>query len=483
MIKQDKKPSIIGGIRLLAFGTIALNIGRLLLLLVLARLLSPSEFGILSLSTAVVGFSSFFVDAGVSNVFYQSDIKDEHARSALFWLNILLGLLLAAVIVICSPFIARFFNIPGLRTVLSFAAMSLLFTAMAAQHRVLLRRMMRFDVLMRIEWVAFAANASVTLAGALQGYGVYAMVCGSLMNSLIAALGYLWAGGRRFLPGWTFQFASMRPYLGFGLFQMGERLCNFMAERADVFIIGKLLGPGPLGLYDVMKQILSRPESLFNPIIAQATLPMMAKKKDNVLLVRRIYLRSLELSNTFNMAVLGFVFCAATPFLAVITGPKWLGETATFQWLAAYFILHATFNPVGALLLAKGRADLGFGWNLAMLLITPVVVWAGTQGGIMLTAQSLFLLFACLTIPAYYFLIRPLTNATPAEYAITFFRPLSVFGVCGLLAWPIAHSGVMQAFPTLLLCAIIYCCCAFFGVRRYQKSVYRLVMQLLFRRI
>ena len=479
MKKQGLGNTLFAGVRILAAGTVIINIGRLLLLLALSRLLPATEFGVLSLATAVVGFSSFFVDAGVSNVFYQADLSDHRARSSLFWLNVILGVCLAAVVVLCGPFLARFYAIPDFQFVLSFAGMGLLFTAMAAQHRVLLRRMMRFDLLIKIELISFFFNAVVTLVGALWGYGVYAMIAGTLLNNLIAALGYIWAGGKDLQPGWHFSIAAVKPFLGFGLYQMGERLSNFLAERADVFIIGKVLGPGPLGLYDVMKQLLSRPESLVNPVVAQTTLPMMAKKQHNTLFVRKIYLKSLELSNTLNMAVYGLVFCAAGPFLALITGQQWSGEVFTFRWLTAYFILHASFNPIGALLLAKGRADLGFWWNLAMLLLMPLFVWTGTAGGITGTAQSLFLLFVCLTIPAFYVFIRPLTGASPREYALTFFRPLAMALVSGITAWCFTQPFFSSQIQILLISSLVFTGTAFVWVKRFQKDVFRLIWRVL----
>ncbi len=474
--------SIFAGVRYLAAGTLAVNIGRLALLLALSRLLPATAFGVLSLATAVVSFSSFFVDAGVSNVFYQAELKDDKARSSLFWLNVLLGFCLATVLVLFSPVLARFYAIPDFHFVLSFAALGLVFTAVAAQHRVLLRRMMRFDLLVKIESIAFVVNAVVTLIGVIWGYGVYAMVAGTLLNNLVAEIGYLWAGGKQLLPGWVFSPAAVRPFLAFGLYQMGERLSNFLAERSDVFIIGKVLGPGPLGLYDVMKQLLSRPESLINPVIAQATLPMMAKKSSNMLFVRKIYFKGLETSNTLNMAVMGLVFCAAEPFLAIVTGPQWAGEADTFRWLAAYFIVHASFNPVGALLLAKGRADLGFWWNLAMLLLVPAFVWAGASGGIRGIAALLFLLFAGLIIPVYYVMIRPLTDASLTDYARTFFRPLAMASISGLVAWPFAQASFLSPFQALAAAAFIFSSVAFMWLKKYQKDTLRLIRRIVLKR-
>lgn len=481
MKEIEKGVSLLAGVRFLAAGTVAIQIGRLLLLLILSRLLPVAEFGVLSLSTAVVGFSSFFVDAGVSNVFYQGEMNDHTSRSSLFWLNILLGLCFASVLVVCSPLLARFYDIPDFQFVLSFAALGLVFTAMAAQHRVLLRRMMRFDLLIKIEGFAFAINAVVTLIGVVHGYGVYGMIAGTLLNNLTAAIGYIWAGGKPMLPGRVFSLAAVRPFLGFGLYQMGERLSNFLAERSDVFIIGKVLGPGPLGLYDVMKQLLSRPENLINPVIAQMTLPMMAKKKHNTLFVGRIYLKSLEMSNTLNLLILGMVFCAAGPFLSVVTGTQWAGETSTFRWLCAYFIVHATINPVGALLLSKGRADLGFWWNLAMLLLIPVCVWVGTSAGIAGTAMALFLLFTGLMIPGFYYMVKPLTDASLSDYAATFFRPLVMASISGLIAWPFAQASFLSPFQALAVSALVFSGVAFLWLKSYQKDTFRLLRRTFFK--
>lgn len=467
--------TIFGGVRTLAVGTVLIQAGRLIVLLVLSRCLPASEFGILSLTTAIVGFSSFFVDAGVSNVFYQEEVTDEMARSSLFWLNMMLGGVMCAVIVLSSPFIARFYEITTLKPVLILTSLSLIFTAMAAQHRVHLRRMMRFGQLIRIETVSFVVNAGVTLIGVCYGAGVMAMAAGTVMGNLVAALGYLLAGGVAWLPRRHFDYAAIRPHLGFGMYQLGERLSNFLAERADVFIIGKILGPGPLGLYDVMKQLLSRPESIVNPIVSQAVLPVMARKHRNLLFVKGIYLKGLELSNTLNMTVFSLVIWMAAPFLAVVTGPQWAGETAVLCWLAVYFVIHASFNPVGSLLLAKGRADLGFWWNIAMLVLTPPVVWAGTNGGALGVAMALAGLFFCLIPCMFLLLIRPLTGASWAEYLRTFFRPLLMAMICGSVVYAITSTMPLKPLAALMVFTALYLPAVWWWLGRYNRNIFRLL--------
>ena len=463
------------GIRTLTAGTVLIQAGRLLVLLVLSRWLPPSEFGILSLATAIVGFSSFFVDAGVSNVFYREEVTDEAARSSLFWLNIVLGVAMCCLIVVVSPMIAGYYDIPALKPVLNLTSLSLIFTALAAQHRVHLRRMMRFDQLIRIDAVSFGVNAAVTLIGAWYGAGVFAMVAGTVLGNMVATMGYLLAGGKAWLPRCQFSYVAIKPHLGFGMYQMGERLSNFLAERADVFIIGKVLGPGPLGLYDVLKQLLSRTESIVNPIVSQATLPVMARKHHNLLFVKVIYLKSLELSNTLNITVYGLVICMPTAFLSVVAGPQWAGETAVLIFLAAYYIIHASFNPVGSLLLAKGRADLGFWWNIAMLLLTPPIVWAGTKGGTVGVALALVGMFVCLAPFLFLFLIRPLSGARWAEYLRTLFRPLLMVLVCGAAAFVVSTAFPLPPLAALLLFTVLYLPAIWWWLGRYNRNIFRLL--------
>jgi O-antigen/teichoic acid export membrane protein len=163
-----------------------------------------------------------------------------------------------------------------------------------------------------------------------------------------------------------------------------------------------------LGIYDVMKQILSRPEAFINPAVCQVALPRMLQVKDDASAIRHIYLENLFLILKLNLPIYIFLLLAAQPFLSCLLGSPWADHADVFRWLIAFYMIHSAFNPIGALQMAKGRADLGFYFNLLLFVLLPCAIYVGTFGGLAGVAMALFLLFLCL-IPVYYqFFLLPM---------------------------------------------------------------------------
>ncbi len=446
---MDKAVGMVaGGLRATAISALVTQGGRLLLLLVLVRIVAPADFGLLSLTYVFVTFSSFFVDAGISNALFRTTDLPRPTRSALFWLNALLAGVLAGLLVLLSPLIAAYYATPALAMALQLAALGLVFTALGALHRVLLRRALQFKLLAIIEITAFMANALLTLWLAKWGYGVFALVAGTVLNNLLNTLGYLVFGRRDWWPTRHFRWAAVRPFLSFGLFQMGDRTVNYLAERIDVLIIGKVLGPAALGIYDVLKQILARPEAFFNPVVGQVALPVIAGREHDNNFVKTTYLTNVRLLNTLNFPIYIFAITAAKPLLIIGLGSAWAVQTMTFRWLAVFFLIHSTFNPIGTLVMARGRADLGFYWNLGLLPLLAATTYIGLRSGVAGVSVAMAAVFAALIGPFFYYFVRPLSGATIGEYMRTAWRPCWSAVLSATAALPILW---IDASPVMLI--------------------------------
>lgn len=391
-------------------GTLAVQGGRLLLLLLLARLLPKDAFGTFALVQVCFGFASFFADAGLSNVLYQPDALNRETRSTLFWAGLLLTALLSVLLLLLSGPLGAFYNNEMLTPGVQIAALALLLAGAGAQQRMMYRRDLRFKALAVMDISALVVQAVLSIGLAYRGAGAMALVWGHVGFHAAATFLYFIFLGKNALPDVVFSREVMRQNRAFGLFQIGERSLNYLAERTDTLIIGKVLGPGPLGMYDVMKQLLARPEALVNPAVCQVALPRMAALKNDLAAVKKIYLENLALICKINFPIYILLIFSAKPVLLLLFGPEWAAQSGVFVFLALYYMIHSAYNPIGALQMAKGRADLGFYFNLLLFVTLPIAAYLGACWGIKGVAQALFLYFAALG-PIYYFLfLRPLLN-------------------------------------------------------------------------
>ena len=244
---QDLKEKTIrgGAARLGAqVASLALRMGALV---VLARLLGPKDFGLVGMVTAFTGVLSMFRDFGLSAAAVQrSDVtRDQH--STLFWLNLLLGALLALVTLAAAPAIAAFYHEPRLVWVAAALGTAFLFNAMGIQHSALLQRQMRFTALAAISVVSLTVGTAIAIGGAAIGYGYWALVANSVTTPLVATIGFWLATG--WVPGMPRRRAGIRSMMHFGGTLTLNDIIAYIALNADKVMIGRFLGVDAIGIY------------------------------------------------------------------------------------------------------------------------------------------------------------------------------------------------------------------------------------------
>jgi O-antigen/teichoic acid export membrane protein len=184
-----------------------------------------------------------------------------------------------------------------------------------------------------------------------------------------------------------------------------------------------LLGAAQLGLYSVPRNLVLQIQSMVNPIITRVGFPLIAQVQHDVARVRSIYLKTLNMTASTNAPLYVGIAAMAPEIVAVLLGDKWQSSVPLLRILAAWGFFRSTGNPAGSLLFGMGRADLALKWNVAIMLIVPPVMWAGSQYGPVGLAWALLGLSIFMYIPNWYFLVRPLCRAGVHEYSVAALRP------------------------------------------------------------
>jgi len=244
---QDlKEKTIRGGAARLGsqVASLALRTGALV---VLARLLGPKDFGLVGMVTVFTGVLGWFRDFGLSAVAVQrSDItRDQH--STLFWINVLLGAVLALVTLAAAPAIAAFYHEPRLLWVAPVLGTAFLFNAVGIQHSALLQRQMRFTAMAAISVVSLMAGTAIAIGGAAIGYGYWALVANSVATPLVASIGFWLVTG--WVPGMPRRCAGIRSMMHFGGTLTLNNIIVYIAFNADKVMIGRFLGVDAIGIY------------------------------------------------------------------------------------------------------------------------------------------------------------------------------------------------------------------------------------------
>jgi len=415
------------------------SLGRALLqvfqIAILARLLTPADFGLVAVVAALMAILQMFSDAGVSNaIIHYQDITPTEL-SSLYWLNVGISTLLGLLLALLSPWVSLWYHEAELRPLFMIAALTLFVGALGQQARIVAQKNLRFADLAKVELGAALTGAVVAVALALLGGGAFSLIMGSLAaatSGTLLAWVYLAEGWR---PKLALSATEIRRFLRFGAYIIGNNLANAFNSQVDVLLGGRLLGAQAIGLYSVPKDFSSRLAGIINPVVTGVSLPVMAKAQADTTLLKKLYLQMMRMTASVSFPVYVALAVFAGEVVRVLLGPQWQSAVPLLRLLACWALLRSTGNPVGSLLMALGRPDLSFHWNLALLLIMAPAVWLGSQFGLIGMAIAITLVAALLYVPNWYFLVRPLCGANFGEYTVQVAVPLGLSLVSGLIGY------------------------------------------------
>ena len=449
-------------------------------LAVLARLLVPEDFGLMAMMMVVIGFAQAFADMGVSNAIIQrQDTTDQHL-SSLYWLNILAGTVLFLLLLAAVPAIEAFFAEPRLAEFIPVTALIFLIAPFGQVYQALLQKNLRFRELAVSETSAAAVSAAVAITAAIAGQGIYALIFGQLANiacKTSVLIGYGWPDWR---PSLQFHRRDLDNYLSFGLFQMGERAVNYLNERLDQLLIGVLLGAEALGYYHLAFNLVILPVARINPVLTRVAFPIFARIQDDAAKLRHGFMTMQQVLAALNFPLLLGLAVVVPVFVPTVLGEQWAPSILLVQILAGVALLRSTGNPVGSLLLAKGRADLGFYWNLLLILTQMPAVYVGAKvSGTEGVAGALLLMHIAYFWCGYLFLVRRLLGPCLRSYLATLWPAAFTASVMALAVAGLAQVATFEAYPLLIaqvgIGALLYAALNWLLYRDQTLSILRLV--------
>lgn len=306
---------------------------RTVVLIVLARLLTPEDFGLVGAALVIVGFSSLFSQLGIGPAIVQRPkLEVEHLRTG-FTMSVIFGFILAGLIVLTAPLIAKFFQMQGLVPVIRAVALLFCFQGFVVVADALLRREMRFGWLAGVDVVSYGIGFGVVgISLSLLEFGVWALVCAYLVRSITRAAILLYAQPHPKKP--LIDRRSFKELMHFGTGFTVAKVFNYTALQGDNLIVGRWLGATALGLYGRAYQLLVFPINIFGGVLDNVLFPSMAKVQDDPKRLEAAYRRGISLIALIIVPICLAALVLAEEIILVVLGSKWIGVIAPFQILA-----------------------------------------------------------------------------------------------------------------------------------------------------
>ena len=363
-----RRRSVIGGAATVS-GQGATFLIRMVSTIVLARLLTPADYGLVGMVAAVTGFVALFKDMGLSTATVQRE-KINHAQvSGLFWLNVAVSGVLTLIVTALASSIATFYDEPRLKLISIVFAVFFLFGGLTVQHQALLRRQMRFGSLVAIQIASVVAGAIIAILAAVLGAGYWSLVVMNGAEGLVGAIG-VWLVSD-WHPGVPRRNSGIRSMVGFGMNLTGFSVVNYFARNADNILIGKVWGASALGLYSKAYGFLMLPISQINAPLGAVAVPALSRLQGDPVSFRRWYCRAANLVAFATTPLTLALAVVAEEIILVVLGSRWVDAAPIFRVLAFAAFGQPIANMNGWLYTSLGQTHRMLRWGL---MSAPVIV-------------------------------------------------------------------------------------------------------------
>jgi len=421
---------------------------------ILARLLTPQDYGLIGMVVVFTGFVAMFKDLGLSLATVQRPEISFDQISTLFWVNVSISVAITILMILLAPLIGWFYGEPRLTLITMVTATGFLLGGLAVQHEALLKRQMRFYALSIIAFLSMMIGYVVGIILAWRGASYWSLVFSQL--ALLASNTFgVWLMCR-WRPGSPKRNTGVRSMLSFGGNVTGYALINYISKNCDNLIVGRFFGPQLLGLYSKSAQLLSLPTDQINEPLSTVAIPALSRLADSSERYRQAYLRIMEKIIMVTMPAVMLMLATADWLVLIILGPQW-GDTAKiFIFMAVAGLFQPVVATGGWLLVSQGRVRDMLRWSMINAPISIVSILAGVPWGVIgvaagfslgriLIANPLLFWFVGRTGPVrmgdFYRLLAPFTGASICSLlACVAFRhfveitnPLVGFFACGII--------------------------------------------------
>lgn len=325
---------------------------------VLARLLTPQDFGVIAMMQLFVGIAGAFASGGLTWALIQRQDVTVEDESTVFWLNLLVGALMALLFWQSGPWIAFFYNVPVLEPLAAIMALTVLITALGGVQEALFSKALNFRPMMLAGGVAVLMSGAVAIWMAWTGYGVWALAAQAMVSALVTTA-MLWMASS-WRASFIFSFASARRLYGFGGFMLFASLLDALYLRFYAIVGGRLYGANEVGFYSRAETTSLFPSGIIVKVVGRVTFPLFSRNSDDINHLQANVRTAVQSVMLVHAPIMLGLAAIAEPVVLTLFGKQWLPASPFLQVLC----LTGLLLPVHVLnhhaLLSLGHAKLFF---------------------------------------------------------------------------------------------------------------------------
>lgn len=348
--------------------------------IVLARLLSPNDYGCIGLLAIFIVVAETFINGGFGAALIQKKSPTKEDYSTVFFWNIIVAILLYIILFWGAPYVAHFYKIPLLSSVLRVQSVILLIHALSIVQLNLLRKQLKFRKLSIIQIGATTISVIVAIILAYQGCGIWTLVIQQLLTALVVTLA-LWMT-TEWKPILCFSKKSFRNLFGYGSFLLLSNLLNDICDNLQGLIIGRKFSAIDMGFYSQARKLETIPTTSISQVVNLVAFPVYSRFQDDKEKLHNIVRKSLRMMNFLNFPLMILLFVIADNLIVFLFSDKWIESIPYFRILCLSGLVNCIQSVNYQVVCAVGKSRIIFRWNIFKRIAGIIAILIGMNFGV-----------------------------------------------------------------------------------------------------
>jgi teichuronic acid exporter len=372
-----------------------------IVLIVLSRLLVPSEFGLIAMLGVFMGIGTALINSGLTQSLIRTEAADEVDFSTVFYFNLLGSILIYGIIYFVAPLIADFYNQNLLTPIVRLYSVTFIINAFSAIQITRLSKKIDFKTQTKVSIPSLIIGSSFGISMAYLEYGVWSLVWSSLIQAFASTI-QLWYWSK-WKPLWTFNIAKFKYHFHYGVKLMFSGILDIIFTNAYTLIIGKYFAPSQVGFYNRASSLQMLPVGNISTIVTRVTFPLFSSIQNDDVRLKNIYKRIMQMVIFLVSPTLVLMTVLAEPLFRLLFTEKWLPAVPYFQIIFLNGILYPIHSYNLQILNVKGRSDLFLKLEIIKKILVVLIIIVSFPFGIYaILIGSVFTSVLCFFINAHY---------------------------------------------------------------------------------
>lgn len=364
--------------------------------IILARLLSPREFGLIGMITVFIAVSESFINSGFSSALIRKKDCTDTDFSTVFYFNLVAGILFFIILFFSAPAIAGFFNEPQLEAIVQVLGIVLIIDSLTLIQRTILTKRIDFKLQARISVIASLGSGIVAIVMAFNGFGVWSLVAQRLLRQGLNSF-FLWLWNR-WRPLWVFSKQSFKELFGFGSKLLVSGLIDTLYRNIYYLVIGKYFSAQELGFYTRADEFKRIPSQQLNGIIGRVSYPVLSSMQDDKPRLKANYQKLIRSTMLITFVLMLGMAAVAEPMIITLIGEKWRPSIIYLQMLSFVGMMYPLHALNLNMLQVSGRSDLFLKLEIIKKILAVPTIVIGVFWGIKIMIAGMMVN----TLIAYY---------------------------------------------------------------------------------